>query len=342
MRVLAVTNMYPTPETPTAGLFIEAQVEGLRRIGVDVEVLLLNRLLGGAKVYRGLGRRLAPFFEGGGAPDLVHAMYGGVMAERVVASIGGRVPVVVTFHGSDLQGSPLSPPHRRILAFLGVRASKIAAGRAAGIVAVSEHLVALLPRSVDRRRVRVIPCGIDLRRFVPMDRESCRRELAWEADSFCVLFATGNDDPVKRPGLARAAVDLLRAEGVGAVLKVMHGVPYADVPKWINASDVLLLTSFREGSPTIVKEALACDVPIVSTPAGDVSEQIAGVSGCYMSSAEPSSLAEKLSLVHGAGGRVTGRWKVAPLAEDVVAARLRDFYAEVLSRFAERREVSRS
>ena len=104
MRVLAVTNMYPTPETPTAGLFIEAQVEGLRRIGVDVEVLLLNRLLGGAKVYRGLGRRLAPFFEGGGAPDLVHAMYGGVMAERVVASIGGRVPVVVTFHGSDLQG----------------------------------------------------------------------------------------------------------------------------------------------------------------------------------------------------------------------------------------------
>ena len=65
-------------------------------------------------------------------------------------------------------------------------------------------------------------------------------------------------------------MNLLRREGVPAVLRVMQGVAYADVPTWINASDVLLLTSLLEGSPTIVKEALACNVPIVSTPAGDV------------------------------------------------------------------------
>jgi len=106
-------------------------------------------------------------------PDLVHVMYGGVMA-GVVASGAWPCPVVVTFHGSDLLGENLSGIVRRLLSHHGVRCSWRAARRAAGVVVVSKGLEAALPGDVDRRKVRIIPCGIDLNRFKPAAPDECR------------------------------------------------------------------------------------------------------------------------------------------------------------------------
>ena len=145
-----------------------------------------------------------------------------------------------------------------------------------------------------------------------------------------MIFATNNDDPIKRPELAAAAVEVLRARGVPADLHVLRGVPYPDVPVWLNASDAVLVTSRSEGSPTIVKEALACNRPVVSVAVGDVSDQIAGIAGCFVCGDGASELADKLQRVSEGPRVVSGREHMVRYSIESTAKRLCEFYEETL------------
>jgi glycosyltransferase involved in cell wall biosynthesis len=328
MNVLAVTNMYPTRAHPGAGTFVKQQIDGLRNAGVNVSVLFVDRLRDGMKAYMRVPALVRQALVDA-RPDLVHVMYGGVLAELVTRVAHDR-PSIVTYHGSDLLGGRLSSLGKRSLAAFGVTASHRAARRAAGIVVVSEVLRdKLLPRRY-AAPIRVIPCGIDLNRFAPMDKAACRRELGWCEERFHVLFNAGGGDPVKRPDLARAAVARAVELGIPAELHEMSGVSNDDVPAWINASDVLVLTSLHEGSPTIVKESLACNVPVVSVEVGDVRERIAGLTGCHLALAEPGDLAAKLRLVHGRRDGIDTRSSMSCLSFENTAARVAAFYHDVL------------
>lgn len=329
MRILAVTNIYPTPETPAAGTFVEQQVEGLRRIGVEVEVFLVDRKHRGIGVYRKFGdglREKVRHFQ----PSLVHVMYGGVMAEVVTRTVAD-LPMVVSFCGSDLLGERLSRTDKRLMAWVGVLASRRAARRADGLIVKAQNLKNALPVDVSRKRVRVIPNGVDQERFRPMDRDECRASLGWEKSAFHVLFPANSGNPVKRPWLARMALDQMVTRGVGAQLHHLSGIPHKLVPVWLNASDAVLVTSRHEGSPNIIKEALACDVPVVSVDVGDARERLAGVEGCHISESDPASIAAKLLLVRARPGRVDGRAAMAELTLERVAIRIRDFYEQVLT-----------
>lgn len=327
MRILAITNIYPSPGAPASGVFVEQQIKGLETLGVQVRMLFIDRRREGARSYY----RMTPIIRRAVAefnPDLIHVMYGGVMADQVTR-LSGLPPVIVTFHGSDLLGENLSGLVRKLVSHYGVHCSRLAARRAAGVVVVARHLLQALPKEFQssgprvgnasllqpstlnpqpsNAHVRIIPCGIDLERFQPMNQTACRAQLGWETNFFHVLFATSGSDPVKRPWLARAAVERLVADGIRAELHVLSNVPNANVPLWINASDALLLTSLHEGSPTIVKEALACGLPVVSVDVGDVAERIDGIEGCYLAEPQPENLALKLRQVHHRSrvGRVT-------------------------------------
>src|SRR5262249_37900289 len=151
---------------------------------------------------------------------------------------------------------------------------------------------------------RIIPCGVDLERFKPLNQYTCREWLGWDASRFHVLFTSNSGNPVKRPGLAGRAVEALNRLGIHAEMHCLSGVPNNEVPVWLNASDVLLLTSLHEGSPTIIKETLACDRPVVSVDVGDVHERIQRVEGCYLALPNPDDLAAKLYLVHAGPHRV--------------------------------------
>jgi glycosyltransferase involved in cell wall biosynthesis len=330
VKILAVTNMYPEPDAPAQGVFIEQQVEGLRRIGVDVRVELLDRRRRGMAVYARAAETVARARVAYG-PDLLHVMYGGVMAERVLAR-RWPLPAVVTFHGSDVFGEHLSGPVRRAVSLVGVLASWKAAHRADGVVAVSRVVADALPARLDRSKVRIIPCGIDLDRFVPVHRRRACERLRWAPERFHVLFPANTGDPVKRPDLARAAVDALRARGVDAEFHPLQGVPNHDVPLWMNGADVLLLTSRHEGSPTVVKEALACNLPVVSVDVGDVRERVEGLEGCHLSDARPDALADGLAAVAASGQRTSGRARAAELSHLAVARALARFYRELLDR----------
>lgn len=329
MRLLAVTNMYPTPQHPASGTFVEQQIKGLKQIGVDVDVLFINRLQDGMSVYRGLGRRLREQVQIS-HPDVVHVMYGGIMAHQVTRSVTSH-PTVVTFHGSDLLGEQLSSRFRQFVAGYGVYASWQAAKRATGVVVVSKVLQDALPKKLRHSKVNIIPCGIDLDRFKPLDQKSCRTQLGWDEKTFHVLFPSHRDNTVKRFGLASAAVEALQRSGVAAELHSLQGVPNDEVPLWLNASDVLLLTSQHEGSPTVIKESLACNLPIVSVDVGDVRERIDSVNGCYLASAQPDDLCRKLRDVYAGPRRVAGRDKVQELSLTHIARRLHTLYSEIVA-----------
>jgi teichuronic acid biosynthesis glycosyltransferase TuaC len=328
VKILAVTNMYPSAERPGSGVFVEQQVQGLLSRRMDVRVTFLDRRKHGPSIYFRIGamlrRELSEF-----APDLVHVMYGGVMADQVTKE-RGVPPTVVTFHGSDLLGENLSGPARKLISHYGVHCSRKAARRANGVIVVARHLLKALGQGIDESKVQVIPCGIDLERFKPLDQRRCRERLGWQSNDFHVLFATSEGDPVKRPELARAAVSLLDAKHGRLKFHILSGTPNKEVPYWLNAADVLLLTSKHEGSPTIVKEALACGLPIVSVPVGDVPQRIEGISGCHLAEPEPQDLARKLELVYKSRQRLSCGEKLRELSCQTIAARLEQFYVEIL------------
>jgi teichuronic acid biosynthesis glycosyltransferase TuaC len=324
LRALVVTNIYPTPAAPDDGTFVADQVASLRDAGVAIELLHLPRTIGGRGVYRGLGGRVESIVRTMD-PDVVHVMYGGVMADIVSKSV--RTPVVVSFCGTDLLGGEGRGVLHGLSRRYGVIASRRAAARAAGVVVKSRNLFDALPRDVDRSRVWIVPNGVDLERFRPRDRRECQVDIGWEPGRKHVLFPASPVRPEKRFSLAERSVERVRAGGVDAELHVLAGVPHDDVPAWLNASDAVLLTSVHEGSPNVVKEALACNVPVVSVDVGDVRERIAGVEGCHVSEPTPQDLADSLERVF-AGERPTGgRERVADVSLARIAAQLREIYA---------------
>jgi teichuronic acid biosynthesis glycosyltransferase TuaC len=326
LRILAVTNMYPSPANPDSGTFVEQQIKGLERHGLEVAVLVVARIQKGMRAYfelaQDLRAQLAQF-----RPDIVHVMYGGVMAETVTRIIRDR-PTIVSFCGDDLLGELLSGPVRKLIAGYGVLASYRAARRASGIVVKSKNLENALPKGVAKSKVRIIPNGIDLDRFKPLDQQDCRHQLGWNRSNFHVLIPS--EHPVKQPGLAKSTVEVLKSSADRIELHTLGRVPHDEVPIWLNASHVLLLTSLHEGSPNIVKEALACDLPIVSLDVGDVRERIQEVDGCYLADPNPTDLASKLALVHAKPRRIAGRVRVQNLSLEHIALRLKDFYETVL------------
>jgi teichuronic acid biosynthesis glycosyltransferase TuaC len=328
MRIIAVSNIYPSRQNPTSGTFVEQQIKGLREIGVEVDLFYVDRAEKGMTAYFGLGSKVCNRVKEI-KPDLVHVFYGGVMADQVTrASLD--VPTVVSFCGSDLLGQQFSGFVRHLLGQYGVLASWNAAKRSHGIIVKSQNLVNALPPSVDRTKVEIIPNGIDFNRFKPLDSDACRLELGWKKNSFHVLFAYNTGDRVKRPALARNAVDKVQQLGIPAELHILRDVPHHKVPIWLNASDTLLLTSSHEGSPNIIKEALACDRPIVSVDVGDVGERIHGIEGCHIARPEPDDLAAKLSLIHARKPKIAGRIGIADLSLERTAIRLEQFYRQVL------------
>jgi glycosyltransferase involved in cell wall biosynthesis len=254
------------------------------------------------------------------------------MADGVTRAVADR-PTIVSFCGSDLLGELLSGTLRKLIAGYGVMASHRAARRACGIVVKSKNLQDALPQDVDRSKVRIIPNGINLGRFRPLNRDECRQRLGWSGHRFHILFPTNAGDPRKRFDLASAAVEATEHAGLQAEIHQLRGVPHTEVPLWLNASDVVLLTSLHEGSPNVLKEALACNIPVVSVDVGDVRERIEGIEGCYLAAPEPGDLAAKLQMVHAGSHRVVSRMKMQALSLRRVALQLKEFYSAVLVSF---------
>jgi glycosyltransferase involved in cell wall biosynthesis len=251
MRVLIVTNMWPTEERPALGSFVRDQVEALRRIdGLDVEVFAFTPT-GGLKPYARAARQLRRR-HGGDDFDVVHAHYG--MTAWCTLVLRGA-PRVVTFHGTDLGHPKFGRLSRRVANRMDLAAtvSRWLAG----------HPTTGLAGAGDARRVAVLPCGVNLSRFQRIDRHEARRRLNLDPDGRYLLFPSDPNRPEKRHDRAREL-----ATAAGAELLSYDSTPPSDVPLLINAANAVVVTSEREGFGLAALEALACDVPVLSTDVG--------------------------------------------------------------------------
>ena len=310
MRVLVVTNMYPSESAPAFGVFVDEQVQSLRRKGLTVDVLFVdgkadtwNYARGIAQVRRQL--RIARY-------DLIHAHY---VFSGVMARFQWGCPLVVTFHGAG-----------EMVGWVGWLCRGLAPLADAFTVTSSEHAAQL-----GNRRAQIVPCGINVDLFQPMPMVEARQQLGLPLERKLVLFAA-DLRPEKRIDVARAAMKLLQAEDSGIELVVATGRPHADIPVFMNACDALALTSDCEGSPQVIKEAMAANLPIVSVRVGDVAEVIGGTAGCYLCERTPEDVAAKLRLALAFGQRTTGRAVVEPLSLECIAERIIGIYHQVLAR----------
>lgn len=267
MKVLIVANHNKGKFTT----FITEQVESLKRLGVKID-------------YYGVhGKGISGYLSNRSAliakireykPDLIHAHYG---LSGLLANLQRQVPVVTTYHGSDIHSGG------KVLFF-----SRLATWLSTANIFVTKQLLRQ-SRSKEKKSY-VIACGIDAELFHPIDREEARKQLGWDLKGNYVLFAGAFDNNVKNSPLAKASVALLS----DVKLMEMRGYNREQVCWAMNAANCLLLTSFREGSPMVIKEAMSCGTPIVSVDVGNVIETTDGVEGVYICSRDPQIIAKNI------------------------------------------------
>jgi teichuronic acid biosynthesis glycosyltransferase TuaC len=323
IRVLMITAGWPQPGQPQTTHFVKRQAEFLRRAGVSVDVFHFR----GAKRAWNYARAwldVRPKIRSG-QYDLVHAQFG----QSGILALPKRLPLVVTLRGSDILGI-VGPDGRYTLAGkISQWVTRLAVRRADAVVVVSEHMKEYFETAAP---VTVLPSGLDFDLFRVTPRDEARARLGWPVDKRLVLFAGNPEQPRKRYPLAKAAVDIVNRT-IPTELVVAWAVAHTDIPLYMSACDAFVFTSMQEGSPNVVKEALACDLPVVSVPIGDTAERLRGIEGCELVEDErPEAIAAALERVLRRGGRVAGRVAVAHLAEEAITARLIEIYRHAIGR----------
>ena len=326
MKILIVCSYKPNMQDGCVP-FIREQVEALRAQGCECEYYHIKGkgLLGYMREISGLRKKVREY-----KPDVVHAHYG---LSCLVANLATRsVPVVSTYHGSDINLQKVRP------------FSKMAMRLSVWNIFVSNRNMALAG-AVEGKKCSLIPCGINL----PMPWSELKNqkveqltlnqwvETIMPKGKKHVLFAGAFDNTVKDPELAMAAVarvkcEKLRDSSEELELIELKGYNRDQVNALMYNCDAFLMTSKTEGSPQVIKEAMACGCPIVSVDVGDVAERTEGVEGCYIvSSREPKYIADAIVKAIMFSGKTNGRERIAAdgLTNEQVAARIMNIYANI-------------
>lgn len=318
LRVLWVS---PKPTFKASMIFVERQIESLLAAGIAGQTFHLESRTSLLAMYRDLRQLRAKIREF--QPDIVHAQYGTATAFFCVLATSR--PLVVTFRGSDLNPSR---EKSRLRCFSSRLMSQIAASRARRVICVSEQLSGRLWWGKDK--VEVIPSGIDARVFCPRPRDEARAALGWNPAERIVFF-NGSHRSLKRPDLARAAVEVARGKCGPVRLVELDGTqPPDQIPWMMSAADCLILTSDYEGSPNVVKEAIACGLPVVSRDVGDVRQRLAGVEPSRLAGGSAEELGEALAEVLMDGRRSNGPLAARDFCSEVIARKIIAIYQAII------------
>lgn len=295
MRVMSVI---PGTGTGADMTFARKQAESFADLGQDVSIYYVSErtsLSGVIKSIRNLRQRIKAF-----SPDVVHSHYGTITG--FISICASSVPVVITFRGSDLNPVPSGGFLRTTF---GHFLSHVSASFASGIICVSAELKRRL--IFGRNKAIVVPTGVNTDEFRPLPQAECRLRLGWPLNEPVVLFNAGKSPEVKRLDLAELSIAEAKNIFPKIHFVVMRGdVLPADVPFYLNAADALLITSDYEGSPTILQEAIAIGLPVVSVDVGDVVERLSEVFPSKVVARNPGDLARALVEILGLKSRSNG------------------------------------
>lgn len=288
--------------------FITEQVEAIKKQGVECEYFGVdgNGIWGYLRQIPKLRKAIQRIH-----PDIIHAHYG---LCGLLANFQRKIPVVTTYHGSDINDP-------RVFRF-----SNRAIQRSRFNIFVSQRNIEIAKPKKD---YALIPCGIDLEDYPLVEKDDARRQMGIDATKKYVLFAGAFDNPVKNASLAKAAMKFVPE----AELLELKGYTRPQVATLMQSVDAFLMTSHTEGSPQVIKEALACGCPIVSVDVGDVKERISGIEGCFVSEPSPESLAHTILSAFSYKNRTQGRSLIekSGLTNSIIANRIIDVYSDLLS-----------
>lgn len=304
MRILIVARCKDGHYAP----FITEQVDAVEKQGVECKYFGVDRkgILGYLRQIPKLKKAIRDFH-----PDLIHAHYG---LCGLLANYQRRIPVVTTYHGSDINDPKV------------LRLSKKAIRRSRFNIFVSKKNVDL---ACPQKDFALIPCGINLEDYPVIEKFATRQQMGLDPSKKYILFAGAFDNPVKNAPLAKTAMELVPE----AELLELKGYTRSQVAVLMQAVDAFLMTSFTEGSPQVIKEAMACGCPIVSVDVGDVRERTEGIDGCYISGREPEAVAGCIKKALAYEGRTQGRRSIEQngFSNDVIAARIISIYEKLIS-----------
>lgn len=300
MKVLQVTN--------ARGPFFENQLSALDTARVDYDVAKPSSGTDGDRTVTDYLRFYPEVLARGTSDyDIVHVNYG-LLGPFGLAQ--PTRPVVLTLWGSDVMGTSE--------VVTGI--SKQSVEHVDAVVAPSEALRSEL--DVD---AELVPFGIDTDRFRPISRGKAREEIGWSKSDTIALFPYAPDREVKNHPRAEAVIEATDSD---VTLETISGVPYEQMPYYLNASDLVLVTSDRESGPMVVKEAAACNVPVVSTDVGFAAEVLEDVENSYVGSTV-AELAAGVDAVLVEKHRSNGREVIDVLSIEAMGERLRDVYEQV-------------
>ncbi len=301
MRVLVVTNMYLSGKgngEAGAQCAIAEQVRSLRSAGLDVDVIFFDtkrtRLNYGLSFPR-IVRAIAS-----GRYDIVHThhTYTLILVDLAKKLAGREIPVVLTNHEAEAldRGRKTRTWHPTSYLRHSLRVKRIAARRADFVIFVSRQLASAIGENGCQD---VIPCGVDLGKFKPLNQAQCRHELGVPANRLVMFFPGDPRNARKRFELAQATHEVVRKAHPTSLMLTGGSIRYDLMPVFFNAADVVLQTSFAEAAPAVVREALACEVPVVSTDVGDTLEVVEGVPYCSVCPEDPRELASRVLEAYG-------------------------------------------
>ena len=288
--------------------FIYDQVEAIKKLNDKIE---FDYFFIKGKGWKGYLKNLKLLKEKIKIGDysFIHAHSGDSV---LLASLQRIVPVVGTYHGSDLNRKK-----NRVLSNIANILSKKS-------IVVSNKLYGKLWFKKD---AQVIPCGVDFDLFYPESKEKARELLNVPMDKAVILFSSAFANTVKNYSLAESAINL--AGYKDALVMELKGYKRNQIKDLMNAADLALMTSFREGSPQFIKEAMACNTPIVSTDVGDVKENIAQTKGCFITSFDVDEVAQKINAAIAFKGKTKGREDIYFLDNKIIAKKIINLYKKL-------------
>jgi len=322
-RVLVVTNMWPDEADPSFGIFVREQMESLRPLGVEYDVLVIDGRSSRWNYLRAifeLRRRLRA-----NSYELIHAHFG---LSGWVARFQFRVPLVVTFHGDDVLGKFNFRGRITLLGRFFQLTSIILSRLASAIIVQSSEMRSVLRLGA----AHVIPCGIDLNLFRPTERMEARKTLGLDLARKFLVFAYNPAEARKRYDLIKAAME--RARETVPELEILHvrGKPHAELPLYLSAADVVVIPSMAEGGPLVTKEAMATHLPVISVNLGDVANLIRDGEGNYLVRRDVGEIAERIVEVCRSGIRGNSRHRLEPFSMEAAAQKIVEIYAAVAHR----------
>lgn len=278
-------------------VFVYEQIESVKKLDASVDYQVFPVVGKGIKGYLASLKQLKKAIKEY-QPDIVHAHCGHVGAMAVLQR---DVPVITTFHGTDVNSSKMRP------------LASFASLLSAESFFVSKMLMQKLP--IKGKHKSIIRCGVDRSIFHPRDKEECKKQLGIEKDY--ILFASDFGNGIKNPALAKAVA----THFPDLELREIKNRSREEVAQLINGAELLLMTSFSEGSPQIIKETIACGQRLVSVDVGDVRDQTEGLNNCRVCEADEKLLVAAVREVLNeplASGEASGKYDMESIAKTVL------------------------